>query len=71
MRITGTIVYQPIEGGFWGIAGDDQVNYEPVDSVPASLQRDNTRIEADVEPVDASSFRMWGRPVRILSIKRQ
>lgn len=70
MKITGNVVFQDIEGGFWGIVTDDQVHYEPVDGIPVSLQRNRTRIEAEVEPVQAISFRMWGQPVRILSIHR-
>ncbi len=70
MKITGNVVFQEIEGGFWGIVTDDQVQYEPVDGLPVSLQRHHTRIEAEVEPVQAISFRMWGQPVRVLSIHR-
>jgi hypothetical protein len=70
MKIIGRVVFQNIEGGFWGIVTDDQVSYEPVDGIPVSLQRENTRVEADVEPAPVISFRMWGQPVRILSIHR-
>ncbi|MEZ4699310.1 MAG: hypothetical protein R2834_03185 [Rhodothermales bacterium] len=70
MKITGNVVYQDIEGGFWGIVTDDQVQYEPIEGIPVSLQRNQTRVEAEVEPVQAISFRMWGQPVRVLTIHR-
>ena len=70
MRITGTVVYQDLEGGFWGLSADDGRQYEPVDALPASVRTDGCRVEADVEPVDVMSFRQWGRPVRVRSINR-
>lgn len=65
MRITATVVYQDLEGGFWGLAGDDGRQYEPVDALPTAVQRDGCRVEAEVEPLDVMSFRQWGRPVRV------
>ena len=70
MKITGTVVYQDLEGGFWGIIGDDRMQYEPVSELPRAVQIDNSRIEAELEPADVISFKMWGQPVYIRSIKR-
>ncbi len=69
MKITGTIVYQDIEGGFWGLAGDDGRKYLPVEGLPAAFQVEGRRVEADLEPADVLSFRMWGRAVRVVAIK--
>ena len=70
MRITGTIVFQDFEGGFWGIISDDQRQYEPVGELPKAIQVDQSRVEAEVEPADVLSLRMWGQPVYVRTIKR-
>ncbi len=70
MKITGTVVYQDLEGGFWGIIADNNLQYEPVSELPKAVQIDNSRIEADIEPADIISFKMWGQPVYVRSIKQ-
>ena len=70
MKITGTVVFEDIEGGFWGIVGDDNVRYEPVGELPRSVQVNKSRVEARIEPADVISFKMWGQPVYVRSIKR-
>ena len=70
MKIRGTVVYQELEGGFWGIIGDDNMQYEPVSELPSAVQVNNSRVEALLEPADVISFKMWGQPVYIRSIKR-
>jgi hypothetical protein len=70
MHITGTVVYQDLEGGFWAIVGDDGTKYQPVNGLPPSVQREGCRVEADVEPSATVSFLMWGKPVTILSLDR-
>lgn len=69
MKITGTVVYQDLEGGFWGIIGDDNQQYRPVDELPASVQIDGRRVEVDLEPANVVSITMWGRNVHIHEIK--
>lgn len=70
MKIKGTVVYQELEGGFWGIIADNNQQYEPVSELPKAVQIDNGRVEAEIEPADVISFKMWGQPVYIRSIKR-
>ncbi len=70
MKIKGKVVYQDIEGGFWGIVGDDNTQYEPVGELPQAVQVDQSRVEAHLEPADVISFKMWGQPVYVRSIKR-
>ena len=70
MKIKGTVVYQEIEGGFWGIIGDDKMQYEPVGELPRSVQVANSRIEVEFEPADVISFKMWGQPIYVRSVKR-
>ena len=70
MKITGKVVYQDLEGGFWGIVSDDDLQYEPVRELPKAVQVDNSRVEVEIEPADVISFKMWGQPVYVRSIKR-
>lgn len=68
MKITGTIVHNDLEGGFWGILGDDDKKYRPVEDLPDAVCTDGLRVEADLEPAHVMSFAMWGRSVRVNTI---
>jgi hypothetical protein len=65
----GTVTYQNIEGGFWGIRGDDNVEYLPVNGLPSDVRRDGTRISFEPEAASGISLMMWGRPVNVRSVK--
>jgi hypothetical protein len=69
IKTTGTIKRQGIEGGFWGIVGDDGQNYDPQNLAP-EFQKEGLRVsfEAETRP-DAASFHMWGTIVEIKSMK--
>jgi len=69
MKITGTIVFLDIEGGFWGILGDDGRKYRPIDKLPASARVKGKKVEAEIEPVNVVSFAMWGENVLVRSVK--
>ena len=69
MKITGTVVHLDLEGGFWGIEGDDGEKYKPVDALPAAVRDDGCRVEAEVEPANVLSLAMWGRNVHVHAIK--
>jgi len=65
----GTVRYIPIEGGFYGIEGDDAVNYDPV-NLPHEFQKEGLRIEFVYrEGDDLITFHMWGKVIEILSVK--
>ncbi len=68
MKITGTIAYQDLEGGFWGILGDDEVKYCP-DALDTAFQVEGLRVQATIEIFDGMSLRMWGTEVDILEIQ--
>ena len=70
MRIKGTVTYQDVEGGFWGIQAADGSKYRPVDGLPASVRVDGCAVEAEIEPANVMSFAMWGQNVRILKIRK-
>lgn len=68
MYISGRISYQDLEGGFWGILGDDGCKYLPIDGLPESFQKDELRVEAEVETVHMVGTAMWGQYVKVLSM---
>lgn len=70
MKIRGTVVFEPLEGGFWGLLGNDGEQYLPIEDLPESVHQDGCEVEAVVEPVQVFSLAQWGRTVRVLSIKK-
>jgi hypothetical protein len=70
IKTTGTIKHQGLEGGFWGIVGDDGQNYDPQNLSP-EFQKEGLRVsfEAETKP-DAASFHMWGTIIEIKSMKK-
>ncbi len=69
MQIIGTTTFVEVEGGFWGILGDDGVPYYPVNGLPKAFQAESLRIKASVKPSNAVSVFMWGRLVEVEKIE--
>ncbi|MDD1662203.1 MAG: protease inhibitor I42 family protein [Methanomicrobiales archaeon] len=66
---SGTVTYQNIEGGFFGILGDDGKKYEPL-NLDGKYQKDGLRVAFEATIVkDAVSTRMWGTPVNLAQIE--
>lgn len=63
--ITATVQYVDLEGGFWGLVGDNGESYEPID-MPADMQRDGLHCSVTVSFPDVMTTRMWGVPVKII-----
>ena len=71
MTILGTVRYHDLEGGFWGIEGDDNNKYKPINAIPDKFLVDGCRVKAEVEPANVISFTMWGQMVNVLNIESQ
>ena len=66
---TGTVRFQQLEGGFWGIVGDDGTRYDPMD-LPPKFQKDGLRVRFDAVPeTDMMSTRMWGTMITLIHIE--
>lgn len=65
----GTIRYIDFEGGFYGIIGDNQKHYDPI-NLPELFKQDNLRVEfkARVLP-NQNSIHIWGELIYILKIE--
>jgi hypothetical protein len=66
---TGTIVYLSIEGGFYGIKGDDGRSYDPV-NLSNDFRKDGLRVRFEAKELKGqASFHMWGSLVQIIHIQ--
>ena len=65
----GTVVYLSFEGGFFGIAGDDGENYDPI-NMPQEFKVDGLRVKFTANLTNYLSFHMWGYVVELFSIER-
>jgi len=66
---SGTVTYLDLEGGFFGIAGDDGKKYEPL-NMDAKYWKDGLRVAFDANIVkDTATTRMWGTPVNLVYIE--
>jgi inhibitor of cysteine peptidase len=62
---SGTVTFQDLEGGFYGILGDDGRKYEPLHLDP-KYERNGLRVAFEATLAkDAVSTRMWGTPVNL------
>ena len=62
---TGTVRFQQLEGGFWGIIADDGRKFDPM-GLDAKFQKDGLRVRFEATPdPDRMSTHMWGTIVRI------
>ncbi|MBI2831089.1 MAG: hypothetical protein HYX79_02395 [Chloroflexi bacterium] len=68
---TGTITYLNLEGGFYGIVGDDGQKYDPM-NLDRAFQQDGLKVKFQVKlRKDVATIRMWGTPVEIISIEKR
>jgi len=65
-EITATIVYQNLEGGFWGLEDEKGNNYLPV-NMPEQLKHEGKKVKVVIREADEAGAAMWGRPVHIVS----
>lgn len=64
--ITGTILFQNIGTGFWGIISDDNKKWRPV-SMPSELQVNNKKVRITAKKASLGfSIFMWGQAVEII-----
>jgi hypothetical protein len=65
---TGTVRYQDIEGGFFGIVADDSAKYDP-GTLPAAVQKDGLRVRFTAVKTGGFTTRMWGTRVDVQHIE--
>jgi len=66
---TGTIVFLPFEGGFYGIKADNGKSYDPI-NLPVEFRKEGLRVRFEArELTGRASFHMWGIIVEIVHIQ--
>jgi len=66
----GIIIYVDLEGGFYGIRGEDGKSYNPI-NLDAEYKRDGIRIKfSAVVRKDIMSIQMWGTIIEIQKIEK-
>ena len=69
-NMTGVIVYNEIEGGFYGIITDDGKKYNPI-NLDDSFKKAGLRVRFDANvKKDMVGIHMWGQYVEILKIEK-
>lgn len=67
---TGTVRFQEMEGGFWGIVADDGQKFDPMGLDP-KFQKDGLRVRFEASPeTDMMSTHMWGTLIKLTHIER-
>ncbi|MBA7710334.1 hypothetical protein ES703_119276 [subsurface metagenome] len=68
--ITGTVRYVRVEGGFYGIVGDNGKKYDPV-NLPPEYTKDGLRVKFQVKEMEGMvGTHMWGEIVEVLKIEK-
>lgn len=66
---TGTVRFQQIEGGFWGIVADDGRKFDPMD-LDVAFQKEGLRVKFTAMPdSDRMSTHMWGTIIKLSHIE--
>lgn len=70
ITVKGTVEHVELEGGFWGVIGDDGKRYDVV-NLPKEFQQQGLRVEfvGRLRP-GRVSFHMWGVIVEVISIEK-
>jgi hypothetical protein len=64
---TGTVKFQSLEGGFWGIKADDNTAYDPI-NLPAEFKVEGKRVSFTFQESESVSFHQWGKLIQINTI---
>jgi hypothetical protein len=66
---TGTVFYNSVEGGSWGIQADNGINYR-VSRLPEEFRVEGLRVEFFGLTNNQPSTHMWGIGLELVSIKK-
>jgi hypothetical protein len=70
--VTGTVrSLTSDDGGFWAVRGDDDVTYDPLQSLPQEFRVEGLRVDmVAYERLDAYNFHQADVVVNIVAIRR-
>lgn len=65
---TGTVVYNDLEGGFYGIVADDGTRYLPL-NLPDAFKQDKLPVTfTGIMQTDVVTIQQWGTPLELSEI---
>lgn len=65
ITIQGTVRYQQLGTGFWGIIGEDGREWRPV-NMPEQIKKEGAKVRITARPAEEDmSIFMWGEAVRV------
>ena len=68
---TGTVVYNDLEGGFYGILTDDGTRYLPL-NLPDAFAEDNLAITfTGIPREEVATIQQWGIPLELTEISSE
>jgi hypothetical protein len=69
MKIKGSVTFQNVSGGFWGIIDEDGNKWKPLE-MPIELQKEGLKVEISAKKAAGGmSIFMWGTSIKILEFK--
>lgn len=67
VEMTAIVHHVGLEGGFWGLTGENGQNYDPL-NLPEALQKAGLRVKFWLRMrKDIATTHMWGTPVQIVA----
>ena len=70
INTAGRIAYINLEGGFFGIYGDDGVSYDPI-NLSTEFQKDSLRVLFEGKILtEQTSTHMWGKRIELKRIEK-
>ncbi|MFK7935037.1 MAG: hypothetical protein AB8G22_16115 [Saprospiraceae bacterium] len=69
MTITGTITYQNIGMGFYGIETDNGKQYQPL-NLDSAFAKKGLRVKVIAKTLNVETMEMWGTPIEIQKIEK-
>lgn len=70
LQFPGTVVFVPLEGGFYGIIAGDGSRYDPA-VLPEAFRQDGLPVQVTARRLEGSvGFHMWGAKIEIVDIRR-
>ena len=67
-EIVGTVTYQEMEGGFYGIEAEDGSKYDPL-NLPESFKKDGLKVQVKAQmKTDVIGFHMYGSIIEVMDI---
>lgn len=70
IKAVGTVKFISLEGGFYGIVGDDGKHYDPV-NLKEEFKQDGLRVRFTARPAkEQVSFHMWGQMIELITVEK-